>query len=174
MGVIKRTLIIEHILESYFSMLPPHEKEVGGDTVEFPIEFKPGDEKELIRFLTKMNDNPYPLIWLMTPFEEDHLRTKVVCENLEFVLAVDGNSEETYEQRLVSSYQNILMPLLDNIKKLFSISGVIDFSNEDIRLAKFPNFGEDELNETSQIWDALKVTFKSLSFNNKCIKQINI
>lgn len=174
MGVIKKTLVIEDILSSHFDMLPPFEKEVGGVTIEFSPFFKVGDDKELLAFIKEKETKPYPLIWLMRPFSEDHKTTFVSCDDLSFVLAVESNTEEYDSDRLESSYKAILLPLLDNIKKIFRISASIDFNNNNVKITKFPNYGEDNENEFSSIWDALKVTFESLSFKDKCIKQINI
>lgn len=175
MGVVTETIVVEDKFREIFSYLPDMVGADDDDDDEYPVVFKLGDQKELIAFLKneKGNVSPYPLIWLVYPFIEVHSKTKVTLENVSFVLAVETNQEMFYEDRLEKTYKTVLLPLFDNIKELFKYANIIS-TDEVYSLIKYPNYsGEDDGDEeskTTDIWDAIKITF-SCSIIDYCLNK---
>lgn len=165
-------IIVENRLEEIFSYLPVMKNDKG---VEFKPTFMYGDQKQLLDFLRQNStgQSMYPLIWLVYPFNEKHNRSNVEIDSLPLVLAVETNSTMLNHQRIKETYTKVLIPLFDNIKHCFNSANIANISNE-VQVVKFPNYSEDkdgEANETTYIWDAMKVTFKG-TLNSNCLKPI--
>ena len=159
MGVTTKIIVVEERLAEIFETLPAYIDDKGN---EFKPLFKFGDNKELLAFL-KQNEgskSPYPLIWLVYPYEENHQRTHVQIDNMDLILAVETNSEMFNEERFETTYKDVLFPLYDNIRTLFDQANIIS-TDDTYRVVKYPNYGnlEGTENETVDIWDALKMTF---------------
>jgi len=168
MGVVKKMIVVEERLQEMFNTLPVIQT-VDGD---FKPIFMYGDQKELNTFL-KANTNaekPYPLIWLVYPYEEKHTRTNVEISNISLILAVETNIEMFNPERMESTFKAVLIPLWDNIRELFNASNTIAVSQE-YDIIKFPNYGEEDTSESTDIWDALKITFEC-EINNYCLNEI--
>jgi len=169
MGVVKEMIIVEERLEEMFNTLPMIQTSNG----DFQPIFMYGDQKELNAFLKTSigSDKPYPLIWLVYPYEENHTRTHVDIQRLSLILAVETNNAMLNPERMENTFKTVLVPLWNNIRHLFNASGTIDV-NQEYDIIKFPNYGEtDTESESIDVWDALKVTFKC-KINNYCLKQI--
>jgi hypothetical protein len=169
MAVLKKMIIVENKLKFLFSKLPPI---LNSNSISFQPVFKWGDSKELSVFLktTKKSTSPYPLIWLVSPFAEQHKRTHVLVENMSLVLAVETNKSMLNEQRIEETYTKVLIPLFENIKELFLRSNIVNTSDE-YNITKFYNYSGDsntgDKNEVTDIWDAMKITF-DIQINNNC------
>lgn len=175
MGVTKNMIIVEDRLREMFNQLPPH---INVDlNASFPIKFKYGDNLELLSFLKQNqgSESPYPLIWLVYPYEEDHQRTHVKIDGMSLILASETNMNMFNEERIETTYKQILFPLYENIKVLFEQSNII-ITDGTFRVSKFPNYSSEELpgeeNQTVDIWDALKITF-DCQINDWCLNTIN-
>lgn len=171
MSVTEEIIIIEDVLEKAFEQLPRFSN--GGEDF-YPL-FKFGDDKELIAFLKENQGqkSPYPIIWLVYPFEEDHQRTHVNVENMSLVLATETNCEMFNEERFETTYKQILFPLYNNIKKLFQQANTI-MTDDTYRIMKFPNYSDEGSTDSEEqkmvdIWDALKITFNA-QINNRCLR----
>jgi len=166
--VTEKTIIVEDRLTEMFSMLPP----MNG----FEVVFGCGDNKELQVFLKEKaaDSDPYPLIWLVYPYVENHLRTKVELNKLTFILAVETNKSMLNKERIDETYKKILFPLLDNIKSLFTRANIMNVKDE-YTIIKFPNYSGDDNDTLSSYttanWDALKVTI-DCTINNVCLRPI--
>ena len=168
MGVIKKTLIVEDIFEVLFAMLPLFAE----DNVDYHPVFKAGNDKDLLEDISKREDQPYPLIWLMYPFNEDHKRTHVSLSNVTFVLAVKSSLRDRFnDERLDNTFKNYLMPLVDNIKHLFKYSNVIEYT-EELQIIKYPNYGVENKNIVTARWDAIRIQIDNLVIKDRCIKQV--
>ncbi|RLA04913.1 MAG: hypothetical protein DRQ47_02475 [Gammaproteobacteria bacterium] len=172
MGVVFDTIIVENRLEEIFNQLPIMTNSKG---VDFKPVFKFGDEFELNAFLRASKGDakrPYPLIWLVYPYTEDHTRTVVNIENMVLVLATVTNSSYNNSQRLKENYEKILIPLYENIKLAFLRVNILS-TDDTYNMIKFPNYGREDGAEakTIDLWDALKITF-NCAINNNCIRQI--
>jgi hypothetical protein len=145
---------------------------------EFKPVFKYGDNKELLAFLKTKNkgEKPYPLIWLVYPYVEDHGRTNVSIEPISLVLAVRTNKSMLNEQRMEETYKKVLIPLYNNLREMFMQSNIAYVTDEYI-VTKFPNYSNEESegtqNQTVDLWDALKMTF-NCTINANCLNELYI
>lgn len=172
MSVIAETMVVEDKFAEMFTYLP---KMTNEKQEEFEVRFKYGDQKELIAFLKSEigSDNPYPLIWLIYPFIEIHSRNKVTLNDVSLVLAVETNDSMFNEDRMEQTYKTVLFPLLNNIKTVFKRANIFN-TDEVYTIIKYPNYsgiddGEGDENKSTDIWDAIKVTF-SCSIIKGCLK----
>lgn len=171
MSVVKKLIIVEDKIEYVISKLPLF-KNPKTET-EHKHFFKKGEEDEINAFLKKTN-NPYPLIWLTYPFEENHSHDlrKVDVTNLTIVIAVNGNVTNFIEDRFENIYKNILLNIVENIIYFLNKSQNIKITNN-YKLVKFPNYMKINRNasveghRTIDVWDAVKFTF-NCNINDKC------
>lgn len=155
-------IVIEDRLNLVLSKLKP----VNG----FQPIFKYGDNKELKAFLrvkAQANKKPYPLIWLVYPFVEEQKKNYVYIDKITLVLATNTNAQMLNDERLVKTYKGILIPLLEDMQKVFMKSNIIFVKDESYKITKFPNYGENDQHEQTDIWDALKVTV-DMQISNNC------
>lgn len=168
---IKKTIIVEDVLEKVLDYLPLMDK----NGVSYKPLFKIGDHKELLAFFKQTQGNSnYPLIWLEMPFEENHInRKRVKLDSLNFILAVETNTEMLYNERLKSTFL-ILNDLLDNVLHCFTQANTISY-DLNFNISKYGNYSDVETSgvETkfSDIWDAVKLTI-NLEINNNCLREI--
>ena len=165
-------IIVEDRFKEMFDYLP----ELENDDAEYEVVFKVGDKYEMDAFLkVESLKSPYPLIWLLYPFIEKQKEKSVDLENVSIVLAVDTSSEMLSEQRLDETYKKVLIPLYENIVKLFRLSNTIS-ANGEYDVTKFMNYSDesgDNESKVAELWDAMKVTF-SCTINSNCLKTINL
>lgn len=167
MGVVHEMIIIEERFAEMFAYLP---KYLNG-SVEFTPVFMYGTQKQLLEF-QKVNKKPYPLIWLMQPYKEKHLKTKVELEDISFVLAIETNASMLNPERMETTFKPMLIKLYNDIRSLFTVSSIINL-NEEIEIYKEFNFASDDSEETQislDRWDAMKFTF-SCTLNNFCLRE---
>lgn len=170
----KTTIIVEDRLRDNFNYLPSM---IGPNGGSFQPVFKAGDHKELLAFFKQSQGNSnYPLVWLDMPYEEEHInRGLVKIDRLNFILAVETNSQMLYAERIDTTFKNVLIPLLDNVIDLFRVSNVIAHDNNFI-ITKFGNYSDEPQGEESgftDIWDAIKLTV-NITINNNCLREIKI
>lgn len=171
-------IIIEDRLREMFEYLPNMSR--FDNTGSFKPKFQFGDGKELNAFLDSTRiekTDPYPLIWLLYPQKEVHSTNRVKVNNMTIILAVKTTPDKMNEERFEKVFKPILFPLADNIFELFKKSNTID-TVVDYDVIKYPNYGElntlrtKEQNFTTDIWDALRITFNA-NINNNCLRQLN-
>jgi hypothetical protein len=177
MGVLQNLIVVEDRLQEIFDYLP--EMKVDGNPKSFKVRFEYGDEKELVAFLKATEtetSRPYPLIWLVYPHKETHLKTRVKLESVKLVIAVDTAKAMLNPERLKVSYKTILMPLCNNIVKVLTKANIINIEHE-FNITKYPNYSGKESGDgkhfTTDIWDAIQLTF-SCYINGACLKEIKI
>lgn len=171
MAVVKKSIIVEDKVEEILSKLPLFKNSAIG--TEHKHFFKKGEDDEINAFLSKSSD-PYPLIWLAYPFEENHSFNfkNVNVTNLTFVIAVKGNVTNFIEDRFEKIYKNILLNVFDNIAYLFNKASNFKVTSN-YKVVKFPNYmkinrnASVEGNKAIDVWDAIKVTF-NCNINDKC------
>lgn len=166
---LKKTIVIEDKLSAMFDYLPYIKT--------YKPMFKVGDENELLVFFRQSERNSsYPLIWLIQPYEEQHInRKRVNIKNLSLILAVQTNYDLLNAERMVKTFP-ILYELLDNILDVFTISNTLSFDLS-YNIVKFPNYDHSETltseGSVVDIWDAIKLTL-DVEINDNCLKPINI
>ena len=171
MSNVKTTIIVEDRLTEMFDMLPVVPS-LSGNSNHKPV-FGYGDGKELNAFLKHRKDSPYPLIWLLYPYVEVHNKRSVYLDKVSFILAAKTNSAMQNPQRIEDMYKPLLIPLFDNIVKLFRRANITNMDNN-YTIVKHPNYssspGKTE-HAGNIIWDALKVTL-SITITDDCLKTI--
>jgi hypothetical protein len=166
-----QTIIVESVLQKTLAYLPLMDK----NGVSYKPLFKIGDHKELLSFFKQTQGNSnYPLIWLEMPFVENHINTKKVrIDSLNFILAVETNSQMLYNERLDSTFV-VLYKLLDNLLTCFKQSNTISY-DLNFQIEKYGNYSDVETvgdeAKFSDIWDAIKLTI-NLELNNNCLREI--
>lgn len=176
-------IIVENKLEEIFSYLPLMSYEVGG--AEFKVYFGYGDELELNAFLKQKEGDetqPYPLIWLLYPYEEIHKKKEVYLNDIVLIVATNTNNNMLNKERIATNFSKVLIPLYDNIERAFLRASNMNFLQE-VKVTKFPNYsGEDQRRSSIEpreesfantLWDALKTKWK-ISINDNCLKQIKL
>jgi hypothetical protein len=172
MGVSYEMIIAEDRFEEIFAYLPVIKN---SSDVEFQPLFRYGDNLELLVFLKNQIGNtkrPYPLIWLLYPYEEDHTRTNLNLKDVVLIIATETNAESNYQQRMEENYKKVLIPLYENIRLAFMRANILS-TDDKYKIVKYPNFGrpEENVSETIDLWDAMKITF-DCSINNVCLQKI--
>jgi hypothetical protein len=172
MGVTYKMLIAEDRFAEIFAQLPAIKN---ASDVEFKPVFRYGDNLELLAFLknSKGNpDRPYPLIWLLYPYEEEHTRTVLKLSDVVLILATETNAESNYQQRMEENYKKVLIPLYENIRLAFMRANIMS-TNDVYDIVKYPNYGrpEEEASEAIDLWDAIKVTF-DCHINSACLTNL--
>ena len=165
----KKTIKVEERIKEIFDYLP---------TINtYKPVFKAGDQKELLAFFQQSQSNTnYPLIWLDMPYEEKHdSRKRVRIDSINLILAVQTNSEMLFSERLDTTFNNVLFPLLDSILDSFTVANTLSYDS-DFSITKFGNYSEQAEGtegEFVDIWDAIKLTV-SIELNDNCLREIKI
>ena len=171
----KKTINVEERLAGMFAYLP-NSVSISGSTTLKPI-FGYGDLKELNAFLkvkhTDRSRTPYPLIWLLYPYGENHTKTDVSIKKLSLILAMQTNASMGNVERMNKTFNKVLLPLLDNIHTLFIRANITSY-DEEFELTKYPNYSDNSGADEHAgifIWDALKVEL-DLIITDDCLKNI--
>lgn len=166
-------IVVEDKLEAIFSFIPEI-KQING-TNKYKHTFGYGDLKELNAFIKFMADkkDPYPLIWLLYPYQEKHYGRKVELKGFNIVLAVNTNVSMLNRDRLATTYSKVLNPLFIGVRDTLIRASNTNFNGE-IILTKFPNYSEDgsSTHASISIWDAYKLTL-DLTITDNCLRDIN-
>ena len=173
-------IVLENRLKEIFDQLP--NITVGENS--FKPTFSYGDDKDLNLYIrtTLKGKSIYPLIWLVYPSSEEHNYTSTKLKSdIKLILAVKNKDTSLLnEQRYNTTFDRILLPLLENVLKAFKGTKIAAI-NEDsegylYRIKKFPNYGDQEANaishKTIEPWDAIRLEF-NLTVNNCKIDNIN-
>ena len=168
----KEPIVLEDKIEGVLSYLKP----IVINGQEYTHTFMFGNEKQLDSFLSvkKNNDSLYPLIWLLNPITEEHFENKVEFSNLSFVLAVKTNSTMLNDERLITTYSSVLMPLFKDFKRVFLKANNFNIS-KNIGFAKYYNYSDKDAtgdkHKTNYIWDAARVSIDGYVTPN-CLRKI--
>jgi hypothetical protein len=146
------------------------------ESVGFKPVYKWGNEKHLIKLLKefdKENKSIYPLIYQTSNQSVQDVIRNSCTTDLVFILACRNlETDLLNENRWAMSYKNILYPLVENIEKCFHRAGIYTWDGI-FTIQEFPNYGENEQNKTTDIWDALLFsTSITIRGDKSCIKTI--
>jgi hypothetical protein len=164
-------IVVESVLQNLFATLPPIEVIGADNSVKlFEPTFDFGNKEDLA-ILLKQEIKIYPLIWLESGFTETHnTRRDEVSVELSFKIATYGlNSTLLNQQRLKGTMEQVLFPVLENVRKALERSNVVLLKGEDWEITKYYNYGGDNIQETPHVWDAIRFDV-SLTLNNNCLK----
>lgn len=175
-------IVVENRFEEIFNLLPPMINPSDSTNTEYKPKYSFGDDKELMQYIILNKSKVYPLIWLVTPFQEEHKLKKVNLNSVSLILAVKSNGDFLNKQRFETTYKNVLFPFYDNVIEVLRKVNIVNLS-EEIKITKFPNYSNEvkpgnreslkssEKHKTFDIWDAIKITI-NCSINGSCIKPV--
>lgn len=151
-------------LEQLFSLLPA--------TYDgFKPVFHYGDGVELNEFIKANDSAVYPLIYQTSlNCEINQLRDEAVMQPLDFFIAVLTNNTADNKKRLDTTYENVLLPLYENIMHLFEVCGIIRMTNV-WPIEYYPKYSESpnrDNNFTIDVIDALRIRM-NCTIENTCI-----
>jgi len=175
MGITRKIIVLEDKLEEIFSYLP-RMKYIATSQLDHKVVFGSGDKKALNVFLKikGKGDSPYPLIWLLYPYEETHNRTNLSVDKVTLVLAVPTNQSMQNKQRLNETYKKVLFPLFDNLVYCLEHANIVNIARE-FKVVKYPNYSDEQSSSEESagtfVWDALKVNFQ-ITIRDTCLKPI--
>ena len=166
-------ILPEKRLTELFDTLPL--MSIGGK--DWKPQFDFGDEIDLNNFLNqkrKERSNPYPLVWLQTPFRSKELLDgSMELSDLNFVLATLSSATKSNKERLDITFEPVLIPLLGYFKTALNHSGFTSIltAPETKRTNHF-NYGKGNESTFTDIWDAIQVNI-DISMNHNCLREIN-
>lgn len=145
------------------------------EIMEMKPNYKWGDEMHLNQLMKLYNNdqkNPYPLIYnVSNKSSQDESRATATYNPLQLVIAYrNTHTDHLNPTRWATSYNTMLFPVAMNIVTLFKKSQIFQW-NEQYELFEFPNYGDGNENETTDIWDALRLD-TTITINNNCLKTI--
>ena len=165
-------IVVESRLQEVLAGLPVIDIDWNGVPTPFPHRFDWGTSEDLNIFLSQ-EKKIYPLIWLETGFTETHNTSsnEVSC-SLSFKIATYGLDNSLLNQvRLKTTFEDVLFPTLENIRKTFERSNIVSLDGENWNIQKFYNYGTGSKTETTDVWDAIKFDV-GLIINEDCIRQV--
>lgn len=173
-------IVVEDRFEEMVLSLPHMSNPAITGDILHSVKFGSGDDKELMSYIIAHNTKVYPLIWLITPFNEIHVNKLVKLNKVSFILAVPNKDVYLNKERFRTTYKNVLIPLYNNFIECLRKSNIVNLAQE-IEVIKYPNYSNEKLpgnretlvtseqNKTIDIWDAIKVTI-SCSVNDNCFR----
>ena len=162
-------IIPEYILRDIVKQIPA--VVINSQITQKP-QFGWGDKLELNRYLEKKKNDSYPLIWLLPTVENHHSDGDYCNKRLEIIIATLEEDENLYNpERYNQSFKIVLNPVTEQVIKGLTDSRVTKIIEAKWDVFKHPNYSDDDgkSNGTIALWDALKITFNEVEFNNNCL-----
>jgi len=159
-------IVVEDRLRELFATLPV----INISGTDFGMVFDFGTAEDLEIFL-KQEQKKYPLIWLETGFEETHNTYEDALDvSVSLKIATSGFDSTLLNQvRLTTTFKDVLIPVLENVRKAFERSNTVLLQSTEFKVTKYYNYGSDNSQEQSEIWDAIRFDV-DLKFNSDCLK----
>lgn len=130
-----------------------------------------GDEYHLNAIIKLYNQDKksiYPLIYNIENLSTQSSRGNITEVSLKLIIATrNKHTERKNTQRWATSYRNVLFPIAQHLDTLFTKSRMFVYDGEAV-LREFPNYGNGKENETTDVWDALRLD-TTLQIRNGCI-----
>ena len=136
-----------------------------------------GDKLELNRYLQLKKNDSYPLIWLLPTVENHHSDGEFCNKRLEIIIATLESNENLFNpDRYNKSFRLVLNPMADQVIKGLINSSVTKIIGATWDVFKHPNYSDNQYQDenshgTIALWDALKITFNEVEFNDNCINE---
>ena len=167
-------IVPEHILTDIVAQMPAV---VLNSNITQSPQFSWGDKLELNRYLELKKNDSYPLIWLL-PSVDSHYNDGEYCsKRLELIIATLESDQNLFNpERYKKSFEIVLNPVADLVLKGLTDSRVTKVIGEKWEIFKQPNYSDNKYQDdnshgTIELWDALKITFNEVEFNNNCINK---
>ena len=165
-------IVPEHILRDIINQMP--EQRLNSNVSQKP-QFSWGDKLELNRYLELKKNGSYPLIWLL-PSVDSHYNYGSRCnKRVELIIATLEKDQNLFNpERYKKAFELVLNPVADLVLKGLTDSRVTKVIGEKWEIFKHPNYSDNNYkdensNGTIALWDALKLTFNEVEFNDNCI-----
>jgi hypothetical protein len=162
-------IVPEVIFMELFKQLPP--------IVDSKGSFKPvyhfGDGKELNKFIVSAKKPVFPLIYQTSMEWSPNPKRQETTGRVEMFIATETKTALYNTERWATSYQNILLPTLNNVHTALIKAGT--FASEwDYEITNFPNYGlpeeTRESNRTLKIIDAIRFRL-DITISKQCINK---
>lgn len=149
------------------------------DTNPFNVYYDFGHHQEVQKNLTIKEESiskpgKYPLVWLVTPFNENHEigNSKVYCTcDLHFVIAFDTEPEYTMQERRDKVFLPILYPVCQELlRRIYRSSSFIcqdipKHTKMDLQYARVNDKGENLFND---FVDVIDLKIQSIQVRSIC------
>ena len=164
-------IVVEHILRDIFAQIPEIRID---DNLSVTPKFGWGDKKELDRYLLKMGNKWFPLIWLLPNTDKHTERGQRVERTCNIVICTLEERLYLYnDQRYLLSYDTVLNPLTNYVIQGLENSSVTTLRDGE-EIFKHPNYSDTEAKKKSatiELIDAVRIDC-DVEFNNNCLKTI--
>jgi hypothetical protein len=143
-------------------------------TVTKSIKFDWGTETVLANYLTLAGTDAFPLIWLEEGEDNNDLREPNVKRNARIIILHQSQQPEQFNPyQHEYDYKIILQPILDNLLKALSQSGISRYSDNNFRTQRVKNYSMKEIDKSlvyvcNAIVFNAEITFSGVS---SCIKE---
>jgi len=157
-------VVVEDKLEAIFNLIPESTFEVSPGVTQ--VRKKPnyyyGDAKECNALIKQKGGAIYPLIFQISTNEDQNPDAVSVTTDLELVICTQNlNEEMNNKTRWATSYKNVLIPLLNDVYKALSESGIVVWDG-DYQIDKLPNYSETPSKDKNSFIDTVDaILFKA-------------
>ena len=166
-------IVFEDELARIIEVLP---KIVDSNSTEFPINFNWGTEEVLAKYLTLNGKLSFPLVWLVENDDVNDLREPSVKRNARLVILNESQAPDEFNPyQHEYDYNVILQPILNNLLKALSESGISRYDNRTFKTRRVKNYSSRNENETLVfICNAIVLDAEiTISGTSDCIVNIN-
>ena len=142
--------------------------------IEKPIFFNWGTETVLANYLTLAGEDAFPLIWLEENEDNNDLREPNVKRNSRIIILYQSQVPSEFNPyQHEYDYKIILQPILDNLLKALSQSGISRYGDNNFRTQRVKNYSMKEIDKSLvYVCNAIilnaEITFSGVS---SCIKE---
>lgn len=160
-------IIVENRLREVFNFINP--VPVNGNN--FDVHFDFGTLKDLNVFLTDRKRNqPFPLIWLQTPYESTEGVKDVTISDMKLVVAVPTTQALTPRERIDKTFESKILPVVKDVKRVIRLANTMH-NDQNYKTSKYFNYGENNEVKAIDNWDAITLTF-DLMVNDTFLRPI--
>jgi hypothetical protein len=138
--------------------------------------FNWGTEEVLTKYLTMNGIESFPLIWLVEGVDTNNEREPSVNRNAKIIILHMSQAPNEFNQYQHDyDFKLILQPILDNLIKALTMSGISRYDNTNFRTQRVKNFAMKEVDKSlvyicNAIVFEAEITFSGIS---SCLNTIN-
>lgn len=136
----------------------------------YKANYKWGDEwhlNKLIKLYQNESKNPYPMIYNVSNTYTAQKKGYILYNPISLVIMTRNENVDWHNgNRWETSYKNYLLPTLTNILEAFRKSTVFHFDENNATVREFPNYGNGDTSELTDIVDAVRLDARVVITNN--------
>lgn len=138
-------IIFEDALLRLVEILP--DVTVGSQTTN--VKFNWGTEEVLTKYLSENGEQSFPLLWLVESKDKNNEREPSVTRRAKIVILHKSQAPSEYNQYQHDfDYKLILQPILDNLIRSLTMSGISRFNDADFDTQRVKNYSMQEVNKS--------------------------